>query len=253
MKELLINEAELTQKARDVVSRLQEVATNRERTYPKTIDAVLVFSGPGTYYDKLKPDQNEMWRWMDRDRIRAGIAVVRQVTAAKKSQSTGQKFKGHDMSREDILEYGPMFVYNGIPVENEVFRKAVDSPFSKLPKEKVLIIDEVRQKNSVHQIRHTADQVNSFYQEMKNPNSPLYGKKNVALVAHIPDFARNVFYTKKYNDEFVENGGDSINFWVYALKSRPGTGEDHLNSELPRLVTYAGNGHLATNPSPFSV
>ena len=251
MTERQVDAQQLTQRAQEVVDRLKEVAINRERTYPSKIEAVLVFSGPGTYYDRLKPDQEDIWRWMDRDRIRAGVAVVSEITAARLSVLLDKKVKGHHVSKEGILKLGPYFVYNGTPLENEVFSKALNSPYCKLPKSKVIIIDDVIEEDgTIHPHRHTADQVKSFYHEIANPNSPLYGIRNVALVAHIPDFARNVFYTKKYNDE--ASGNQRLNFWVYGLKSRKGTGEAHLSSEFPRLVTYAQRGHLATEPSPFA-
>src|SRR3989344_5561598 len=240
MTERQVDTQQLTQRALDVVNSLKEIVINRERTYPPSIEAVLVFIGPGTYYDKLKPDQEEIWRWMDRDRIRAGVAVVSEITAARLSDLLGKKVKGHHISPGDILFYGPYFVYNGTPLENEIFRKALNSPFCKLPKAKVVILDEVREDDgTIHPHRHTADQVKSFYHAISDPENPLYGILNVALVAHIPDFARNVFYTRKYNDGLVESGNLSLNFWVYGLKNRKGTGEAHLNSEFPRIVTYA--------------
>ena len=253
MTERQVDAQELTQRAQAVVDRLKEVAKNRERTYSSEIEAVLVFSGPGTYYDRLKPEQEEIWRWMDRDRIRAGVAVVSEITAARLSVILDNKVKGHHVSKESILNHGPYFVYNGTPLENEIFRKALNSPFCKLTKEKVIIIDDVREEDgTIHPHRHTADQMKSFYHAISDPENPLYGVRNVALVAHIPDFARNVFYTRKYNDELLESGNLSLNFWVYGLKSRKGTGKAHLNSEFPRLVTYAKWGHLATEPSPFA-
>jgi len=255
MTERQINPQELEAKAQVVVARLKEVAANHERTYPSAIQAVLVFSGPGTYYEKLKPDQEEWMRWMDRDRIRAGVAVVREVTASKLSEFCGRQIRGKFVTKEDVLKFGPIFVYNGIPEENKVFRQALDSPFCKLPKEKVVIIDKVKEEDdgTTHPIRHTADQVKSFYKELDNPDSPLLGVHAAALVAHIPDFVRIPFYFKKYNDEFEKAGGYKLNFWIYGLKSRPGTEKTHTEWELPRLVKYAEAGHLATDPSSFSV
>lgn len=253
MTERVIDENLLQERALEVVARLKEVTANRQRTYPAEIEAVLVFSGPGTYYQRLKPDQEEWMRWMDRDRIRAGVAVVREVTATKVSDFLGIEVKGPHITREEILYFGPFLVYNGIPLENDVIRIALETPFCKLPAEKVIILDEVIEDDgTVHPHRHTADQVKSFYRQLTNPQGPLCQITNVALVAHIPDFARNVFYTKKYNDEYVANGNTGVNFWVYAIKSRSGTEEDHIQAELPRLVTYARLGHLATEPSGFN-
>src|SRR5689334_18588899 len=79
-----VNKEELQAKALTIVDFLKNVAERHERTYPADIDAVLVFSGPGTYYQRLKDYQtDESRRWMDRDRIRAGVAVVREVTKAR--------------------------------------------------------------------------------------------------------------------------------------------------------------------------
>lgn len=264
MKETLcVNPEDLQEKAQKNVDRLKEVAAKHERYYSPIIEAVLVFSGPGTYYKRLKdsrPEQ-EWMRWMDRDRIKAGVGVVREVTA-KRIRKEGISIKGHYVTKEDIIEYGPLFVYNGIPEENDVLNKALNSELFKLPKEKVVIIDNVQEEDgTTHPIRHTADQVKSFYQELANPESPLYGISTVALVAHIPDFIRNVFYTKKYDDEHIARGNKGLNLRVYGLKSRKGstklyirgTEQQHIESELQRLVEYAKRGYLATEPSTFSV
>ena len=49
----------LVRKATDIVDRLKEVSQNHERTFPADIEAVFVFSGPGTYGERLKPEQPE--------------------------------------------------------------------------------------------------------------------------------------------------------------------------------------------------
>jgi hypothetical protein len=243
----------LEEEARRIVQRLEELARDHERMFPSFLDAVLVFSGPGTIYHKLKPGQEEWMRWMDRDRIRAGRAIVADVTAACLSESHGRRVGVEEVTLDDIRMSGPLLVYNGIPVENDMLRQALQTQICRLPVEKVVIIDEVVEEDgTTHPIRHTADQVKSFYQTVANPQSPLYGVKNVALVAHIPAFIRIPFYTRKYSDESIAQGHKGLNFWVYALRSRRGAHEPHLASELYKLITYAELGHLATEPYPFS-
>lgn len=242
---------EIEQEALGVVSRLKEAAENHQRTYPANLDAVLVFSGPGTYYDNLKIDQDEWMRWMDRDRIRAGVAVVREATATTIRDFTGKDVSVGSISKDNISKKGPFLVYNGIPQENEVFRRAIDSQYSKIPKDKVLIIDEVRESDKVVPIAHTAHQVKSFYQELVNPESPLYYARSVAFVSHIPDFVRIPFYLEKYDNEYLTH--NELKFYFYGLKSRPETEQVHLDWELPRLVQYAEQGHLSKKPSDFSV
>lgn len=264
MTEQLVDPQKLKDKALIIVERLNEAAQNHQRTYPADIQAVLVFSGPGTYRDRLKLGQSEWQRWMDRDRVRAGVAVVREVTVTRMYQHKIFILGSREATNEDILEYGPFFVYNGVPFkendlvrhENEVLRQVICNPQPservKLPKEKILIIDEVRNPKQVLAIAHTGHQFLSFYQELLNPLSPLHKVRNVALVAHIPDFIRQPFYAQKYNDDFEKILGRRLNFWFYALKSRPGTEEAHLDAELQRLPIYAAKGDLATEPAPFS-
>jgi hypothetical protein len=248
-----IDSQALEDKALRIVRQLEEVAKNHKRTFPSLIDAVLVFSGPGTIYDKLKPGQKEWMRWMDRDRIRAGRAIVAEVTAARLAEYRGRKTGVEEVTVDNIRTSGPLFVYNGIPLENDMLRQALQLQTCRLPVEKVAIIEQVVEEDgTIHPIRHTADQVKSFYQTVANPQSPLCGVKNVALVAHIPSFIRIPFYTRKYDDEFIAQGHEGLNFWVHALRNRQGAQEPHVASELHKLLAYAELGHLATEPSPFS-
>ena len=212
MTEALRNPQSLEKKAMEIVGQLVESSRSHERTYSPNIDAVFVFSGPGTYYDRLKPQQPDWMRLMDRDRIRAGVAIVREITAAEIDKHVlVQHVKANTISNDDVRALGPFFVYAGIPVENEVFRKALDSPFSKLPKEKVVIIEKVAEDNGEeHPIRHTGDQVRALYQEISDPNSPIYRIKNIALVSSPAHFMRIPFYVEKYHKEFLRNGGYDI-------------------------------------------
>lgn len=242
----------LVKKAADVVGRLIEVSQNHERTFPADIEAVFVFSGPGTYYDKLKPEShNPDWmKWMDRDRIRAGVAIVREVTASEIEKTViVPKVRTNTISKDDVINLGPLFVYAGIPVENEVFEKALDSQYSKLPKEKTVILNKVAEDDGrEHPIRHTGDQVRALYQEISDPKSPLYGIKNIALVSSLAHFIRIPFYVKKYQDEFVANGGHDINYFAYGIDGRPGVLKRDIEYELPLLVKYAEQGDLASEP-----
>lgn len=254
MNERPVDEHSLQEEALRVVGNLKEVARRHERFFSPDIEAVLVFSGPGTYFSRLKAGEGEGLRWMDRDRIRAGVAVVREVTAANMKSHWGVQVKGHKVSRKDIYLYGPYFVFNGMPEENEDLRKALVSGTIKLPEEKIIIIDEVREDDgSRHPIRHTGDQYKSSFQEITRPVSPIYGVRNVALVAHISDFVRHPFYAQDYNRDLRERGFEGLNFWAYAIKNRLGTEEELIKEELHKLVEYAIKGDLATEPLTFRV
>lgn len=247
-----IDSQALVDEALRIVWRLEEVANGRKRTFPPLIDAVFVFSGPGTIYHKLKPGQEEWMRWMDRDRIRAGRAIVAEVTSARLAERRGRLTRADEITVDDIRTSGPLFVYNGIPIENTMLRQALLTQEGRLPPENVVIIDQVEADGGTRPIRHTADQVRSFYQNQANPQSPLYGVKHVALVAHIPHFVRIPFYTRKYDDEHIARGHEGLNFWAYALRSRRGAQEPYVQTELHKLLAYADLGHLAREPVIFS-
>jgi hypothetical protein len=240
-----IDEPEIAIKALEITRELGKEALSKEHRFPSEIQAVLVFSGPGTYFEKLKPGEENWERWMDRDRIRAGVAVVREITAAKiREEGIDRGKKGHYVSPQEIIEMGPYLIYNGTPIENEAFLLALSGEYSKLPKEKVILINQVTEDDgSVHPIRNTADQYKSIYQELKNENSPIHGISNIALVAHVPDFIRHPFYAK-----LIQEKDPELKFWAYALHDRPGTEKEHIQSELRKLREYAKKGDLATDP-----
>lgn len=244
----------LRARAQEIIGHLKDVATNHKRVYPKSIDAVLVFSGPGDYFRPLKPERNEQpyQRWRDQDRIRAGVAVVRNVTANRLEKPVNQ------VTKDDVLNHGPFMVYNGQPSENTAFRLATRGEDSKIPIEKVIVIDEVRQPDRVIPIVHTAHQYESFLQEVANPFSPIHDIREVALVAHIPDFARHPYYAEHFSQIYEARGVQRLAFWAYGVKSRQGstdpklnlssTEPEHLASELYALVRYAKGGYLSTTP-----
>ena len=259
MTERFVNQKDLEGKAQAIIGQLQEVAANHERKYPSDIQAVLVFSGPGTYYEQLKPGEPEWMKLMNRDRVRAGTAVVREVTASRKADDLGLprgEIHGSKMIYDDVLTYGPYLVYNGVPIkdprlehENKTVREAFHSRFSKLPEQKILVIDELRDVDgTLRPLRHTGDQINSLFQQLQDVNSPIYGVRNLALVSHLAHFIRIPFYLKKYEDEFVANGGYRLNYFVYPLIGRPGVYEKDIEWEMPRLLEYAAKGDLATEP-----
>ena len=266
-----VNVGEMHKQALEVVDRLTTVANEHQRTYPAEVDLVYVFSGPGTYLDKLKPGQGDWQAWMDRDRLRAGVAILREVTASAKTDDLAECndsavytiYTGHDITPEDIETYNKFFMYSGIPIENEVYRRARETKaiLKKVPKSKTIIADEIRELFQLTDIAHTGHQYLALSQEITNPNSPIHNIRNIALVAHIPDFIRHVFYAEWLNEQFAEIGREPLNFWFYGLRPRDGImkvdgkektfAEIHMEEELARLEPYALAGHLATTPIQY--
>lgn len=243
----------------DIIERLRELAGRR--TYDPNIEVIHVYSGPGTYFDRTKPGQEERQRWMDHDRILAGVAVLREVAAAKIRQLTGLKLNAVQISKDDLTRVGPQLFYNGTPVENQAVQRALSEGRSKVPETNVVLANDVREDDgSVHAIHHTADQVRSLFQQIDDPQGELHGRRHIAAVAHIPDFVRIPFYLERYNQARRQAGGSELKFSAFALKSRRGSSEvggrldtvgQHTAAELPRLVKYLQRGDLAAKPVRF--
>ncbi len=208
---------------------------------------------------------------MDRDRIRLGIALVREITASKIRQAN-TTVKAHDLQTADLENYSPIFYYNGIPAENAAFRRALQDtnqkwPKTKLDTSKILIADTFLEPDGTPQlIRHTLDQVVNFFQEVekadKDPSHPLHGRHTVALVSNIEHFVRIPHYLNLYNKKREEEGKEPLQFWAYGLRTREveayqqGTylgklPDVYQKSEIDRLITYAEQGHLDIEPAYF--
>jgi hypothetical protein len=207
---------------------------NQHPPIHKDTDIVWVFSGPGTFYKPLEDNEQDFTRWMDRYRIMYGLAIVKQVTA-KKLQKTPDK-----VTKEDILNHGPLFFYNGTPEENKDLRIALEHKLSILPKEKVLIIDRVKHEGNIQHIENTLDQILSFPKE-------LIGKQlqnRIAIVSHAPHIARILRYFEEYN-LFPQ----SITVEVFSLT--PIHSEAlYMHEEMEKVWQYFQKGDLSWTPIP---
>lgn len=252
--------------SRNQVERISNIRKERRREYPSLIEVVFVFSGPGNYDEPLKEDQEDWMRWMDRDRIRAGGAIVREITASTKTlaKRLPKKIKTSNLSKEDVEKYGPYLVYNGIPSENKFFREVVKRPFNKIPEENIIVLDDViLEDGSVTLIRHTGDQVKSLFQSIDDEYSPLFNLFNIAIVANEADYIRNLHYISKENTIRAGRGKRRINVYPYAVMSRRlKVGKDsdpderidivQIPYEEKRLLTYAKKGDLEVIPEHWS-
>lgn len=235
MNERPIDEDSLQRRALEGVRNLKEVARNRERSYPHDIQAVLVLTS-----------KEEWSRGIDRERILEGVGVVREVTAARENFHWGGQRNGHDVNQDQIALDGPYFVYSGIPEENEALKKALKSKPNELPEGKIIILDKVIDADgTTRPIGHRGDLFKSFFQEITDPNSPLSGVRNVALIGHYSDFDIHPFNPQKFNRALEENGFEGLYFWAYAIKDRLGTGKELEKLKFKREMVYANHRGLA--------
>lgn len=235
------------------------------RLYPPEIDTVWVLSGPGTYFQEtIEGKDYEFTRWMDRDRIRLAIALTKEITASKIRQeaenTTG--IRGSQISQDDIRKNGPAFIYNGIPQENEDFKKAMNDQNTLLakyiPQRKITIIEEyTNEDGETYPIRHTGDQIESFFQNWQDPESLFYHAQNIAIVSNNEHFVRIPHYLKYYEEKFkVEN---PPTYFAYGLTTRgvDVNGEPfnkfYYEHEMENLKKYEEAGDLSHETSPLQI
>lgn len=238
--------------ALDQVIKLRDEA--KERSYDPAIESVIIFSGGGTYDEKLLEGQPEWFRWGDHDRIQAGIAVAYDVTRAKISQNESDKTR-KDLSIQELEEFGPIIVYPGNPIENSGFRDAIKNGSIKYPEKKILIVDEVDSGKGIVPIAHTGHQMKALFDIAGKSSRPL--GTNIATVQHIPDYVRLPFYLHK---EVRIRKEESLKFYAFALQSRRGSSQGlredtiggHLINEFDRLIRYVKRGDLDPTPIQFA-
>lgn len=203
------------------------------------IDAVFVFSGPGTFLSPLKGDNQEAKRWSDQIRISEGIWLVLKVTALRLDKSV------QEVTSNDISLLGPTLIYNGIPIENEVFRAVSILPQFPLPKSRIVLIDEVEEDGRMIPIRHTGDQVKSFPSYLLG--NTIVGA--VALVSNAPHFPRILRYLNKYRPIPHER----FPIRCFPIPSRPELAALYAVEEVEALCRYLKRDQLSENPYPVGL
>lgn len=181
--------------------RLEQVAWHHRRSNiavtpeaARRIKAVLMFSGPGTWYESYKEDRykDKLWAaWMDHHRLVHGTWVIRRITEI----NTGICFQGSlntldervRMTRAVILTYGPYFAYTGRGDERDAVRRALMGKRVIIPVEKVHIIEG--------RIDNTVDQVRTL---QIPPGLSMDPGDRVAIVAHSPQLVRLGHMLERY-------------------------------------------------------
>jgi len=136
-------------------------------------DLIWVFSGPETILGKPE----DTFGNQDLERIEEGLRLQRLVTALRLDVPK----RLEDVTKEDIIEYGPIVFYNGTERHNQelelwLVQQAASGTFPN-PRNKIVISD-------ITGVRNTADQFEKFPKEIL----PASGRKLVLLsdYYHLP-------------------------------------------------------------------
>lgn len=187
-------------RALDLTQQLEAKASPHGEIHQDT-DVVWVVSGPGAYSLTIWPFEDKAdhyrdlpWtRKMDRHRLRTGAALVHEITAKR----TGKKVEA--VTREDIRQYGPWFMYNATEAENQHVKAVLDQESVKIPPEKLFIYHEFKDESGeTRQIVKTIDQIQGLrFPEGGRP-------RRVAVVSHAPHLMRLLHMLGKYPDRGPE-------------------------------------------------
>lgn len=159
--------------------------------HPNT-DILWLLSGPGNQKLLRKDDPYKEYPWAlgsDMIIMARGLEVIQEVTAKRLGMIV------EEVTKQQIAESGPTLVYNGLLIDNEAFREKLTQDEYPIPKEKVVIIDDLVDSNGeVRNIKNTADQFVSFRQ------SPLFetGVRRMVMISHDAHLARAIRLMLKY-------------------------------------------------------
>lgn len=212
---------------------IEELRVKREIVFQPTedIDLIWVVSGPGTY-DSTPTSGLYRGLFKDRERIKAGIEIVRQVTALRLGITVDE------VTKEMIDQCGPVFYFNGeeqgqgaFP-QNPDLREAASLPEFPLPASKIVI-------STLAEI-FTPGQIKNLVAYLtQHPET-----KKIAVVTHGPHQRRVARYVEQHKHffppgvVFIDAGIPEIDVPVGAVLA-----------ELRRIIAYLEKGDLAAKPN----
>ena len=261
-----------------LIEELQKTSLDDSKTLDPKIEAVLILSGPGLFLDEKKPaDQygDATYRWLNRDRILAGLAYARRIAAIKKNtEQGGDPVQAHDLTDEDLEKYAPVIFYNGSAEENRELEQVLDHwgkdgwdqsfaeehpnvqhfPYPQhlpYPRSKIKIAEKPN--------AHTKAQMENLKGEVLE-GGQLEGIRNISIAATILDFVRVGNYIQKVFNESEQTSPKDLKFWAYPIRARresatnqskADTISKYILGELERLAHYLQQGHLASKSCEF--
>lgn len=209
----------------------------------RQIKAVIVLSGPGTWYQARKEDRykDKIWAaWMDRKRLVHAVWVIRRITEI----STGSYFRGSLNTideqvckiRDSIAKNGPYFIYTGREDERAAVKQAIQEKRAIIPLEKVYIIEE--------KIDNTVEQVKTITLPSELHLKP---GDRIAIVAHGPQLVRLGHMLQRYKPFPA-----GLAIQPFPLATPPGGMPDYPEQEIRGLLYYTFITHdAAQEPYPY--
>lgn len=214
----------------EIVGELRDFKALAINEPPADIDMVWGLSAPGTVKE-IANDGVYSGISFDLQVVRHCIKVVRHVTAARTGKAA------EDITKEDILEDGPVFFYNGEDantnrgkyLQNEHLEELAQDPDFQIPKPKLVVdrIDEIA----------TPSQVIGLAEFLRTTSMPI-GK--IAVVSLAPHSIRVGRYLEHHRHLFPED----VTF-INTPAPQPHHSVGTTFREAHKVLQYADMGHLA--------
>ena len=210
-----------------------EIASTANPPISYDINFILVLSGRGSYLKNPIDHPDVIDKDDDYNRMRLGISVARGVTALRLGKSESS------VTNEDIMNHGPVIIYNGRPKHNKDFREALkDGLITDYPNDKFMILDlPPNQLNSKGHFISVRD-----HMDLSN--------QTIAIVTnafHFPRIGRMITNDAPFN--YLGNNVKIIAYLNDREFKAPGIEKD-LVGEAERIPIYVEKGDLKTVISP---
>jgi len=229
--------------AKKAISELRSIKKGEAETFKlaSDIDVVCALSQPGTY---LTAPESGPYKGINFNKqvIDHSIDLIKQITSLRLEQNGENKIP-NNISKSNIINYGPILFYNGEDkdlegfeyTQNEDLKQVVNSNDFSLPKEKV-IIDKIDQKN-------TPAQVSGFMKFFKD-NQNIHKVVIVSSLAHSRRVGRYLEEFRIKNPDLFLSNIEFIGVWIPESENKF---KITLN-EMEKVKRYYQKGDLSEKP-----
>src|SRR3989344_357186 len=176
----------------DLLQKFEHAARPHPAIHADT-DVVMIVSGPGEYSQTIEPKEEKLDRYrnfpwarkMDRARVRAGVTLVREVTAKRLEKPEAE------VTEEDIANHGPWLHYASTSWENNHIRHALAQPALGMPSSKIFMYTFLDDHGKERQFINTATQMEGL--EFPEGSRP----RRVLVVSHPPHLVRTAYLMER--------------------------------------------------------
>lgn len=154
-----INNGTLLKMADGCINEIENLHNAIEITEnpPEDIDVIWDISAPGWLMKKgSMPGWSSNYPELDnceKEVVERTINLTLVITAKRLGKLV------HEVTKEDVLNHGPLITYNGPPLESADFTQFLKRPNSKIPLQKAYIFDKISRRGIVN----TFDQAKSIH------------------------------------------------------------------------------------------